>query len=332
MDITQLDEAVQFYLGKCVAPSTFASYASAQCRFRSFCQASGIQPPFPVKEETLCHFAAHLGQQHLKHRTIKCYLSGIRFAQIHLSLGDPFRNKAMPRLEYVLSGIKQVQARSAAPPKPRLPITPELLAHIRSVWLKAPRQPDLIMLWAAACVGFFGFLRAAEFTVHTLQGYDPEVHLSLQDVAIDSHSSPSVVRLHIKQSKTDPLRQGVDIFLGATYTTICPVQAILLYLEVRSPAPGPLFMFQSGSPLTRSALVSHLQTALQSAGVFPAAYTGHSFRIGAATTAAKCGVEDSLIQTLGRWKSAAYLAYIKIPRQQLASVSKTLVSHSPTPQ
>ena len=285
-----------------------------------------------MKEETLCRFAAHLGQQHLKHRTIKCYLSGIRFAQIHLSLGDPFRNKAMPCLEYVLSGIKQVQARSAAPPKPRLPITPELLAHIRSVWLKAPRQPDLIMLWAAACVGFFGFLRAAEFTVPTLQGYDPEVHLSLQDVAIDSHSSPSVVRLRIKQSKTDPLRQGVDIFLGATYTTICPVQAILLYLEVRSPAPGPLFMFQSGSPLTRSALVSHLQTALQSAGVSPAAYTGHSFRIGAATTAAKCGVEDSLIQTLGRWKSAAYLAYIKIPRQQLASVSKTLVSHSPTPQ
>ena len=144
----------------------------------------------------------------------------------------------MPRLEYVLSGIKQVQVRSAAPPKPRLPITPELLAHIRSVWLKAPRQPDLIMLWAAACVGFFAFLRAAEFTVPTLQGYDPEVHLSLQDVAIDSHSSPSVVRLCIKQSKTDTPCQGVDIFLGATYTTICPVQAILHYLEVRSLAQG----------------------------------------------------------------------------------------------
>ena len=257
----------------------------------------------------------------------------MRFAQIHLSLGDPFRNKAMPRLEYVLSGIKQVQARSAAPLKPRLPITPELLAHIRSVWLKAPWQPDHIMLWAAACVGLFGFLRTAEFTVPTLQSYDPEVHLSLQDVAIDSHFSPSVVRLRIKQSKTDPLRQGVDIILGATSicTTICPVQAILHYLEVCSPAPGPLFMFQLGSPLTCSALVSHLQAALQSAGFSPAAYTGHSFCIGAATMAAKCGVEDSLIQTLGRWKSAAYLAYIKIPHQQLALVSKTLVS-PPTPQ
>ena len=40
-------------------------------------------------------------------------------------------------------------------------------------------------------------------------------------------------------------------------------------------------MFQLGSLLTRSTLVSHLQAALQSAGVSPAAYTGHSFCIGA---------------------------------------------------
>ena len=182
------------------------------------------------------------------------------------------------------------------------------------------------MLWAAACVGFFGFLGAGEFTVPTSESYDPEVHLSLQDVAVDSHSAPSVIRLRIKQSKTDPLRQGVDIFLGAISASICPVQALIRYIAVRSPAPGPLFVFQSGSPLTRGALVTHLQAALKNAGVAPSAYTGHSFRIGAATTAAKCGLEDSLIQTLGRWKSAAYLAYVKIPRQELASVAKTLMS------
>ena len=70
----------------------------------------------------------------------------------------------------------------------------------------------------------------------TVQGYDPEVHLSLTDVAIDSHTTPSVVRLCIKQSKTDPLRQGVDIFLGTTGLSICPVQAIISFLAVRSPA------------------------------------------------------------------------------------------------
>ena len=218
--------------------------------------------PFPVNKDTLCRFVALLGQQNLRHRSIKCYLSGIQFAQIHLNLGDPFKNKAMPRLEYVLTGIKQVQARQGTPPKPRLPIIPDLLERLRIEWLRPPAHPHHIMLWATACIGLFGFLRAKEFTVPTAQSYDQEVHLSLQDVAIDSHTAPSVVRLRIKQSKTDPLRQGMDIFLGATNSSICPVQAFTNYLAIRNPSPGRLFVFQSGSPLTRSSLVSHLQSAL----------------------------------------------------------------------
>ena len=45
---------------------------------------------------------------------------------------------------------------------------------------------------------------------------------------------------------------------------------------------------------------------------------------GAATTASQQGLEDSLIQTLGRWRSEAYKIYIKLPRAQLASVSRAL--------
>ena len=55
-----------------------------------------------------------------------------------------------------------------------------------------------------------------------------------------------------------------------------------------------------------------------------AQYAGHSFRIGAATTAAAAGVEDSIIKTLGRWESAAYLLYLRIPRERLAALSKLL--------
>ena len=182
------------------------------------------------------------------------------------------------------------------------------------------------MLWAAACVGFFGFLRAGEFTSPSLNAFDPEVHLCLSDVALDSHTSPSMVRLRIKQSKTDPFRLGVDVFLGSTGGNICPVQAIIRCIAVRSPNPGPLFVTQVGSPLTRAMLVTHLHAALQQAGIPSSQYSGHSFRIGAATTAARNGMEDSLIQTLGRWKSEAYKIYIRIPRQDLAAASATLLS------
>ena len=154
--------------------------------------------------------------------------------------------------------------------------------------------------------------------------YDPEVHLKLGDLALDSHSNPSIVRITIKQSKTDPFRQGAHIFLGTTERVVCPVAAIIRYLGIRCPQPGPLFISSTGVPLTRAYLVENLQAALRQAGLEDTLYNGHSFRSGATTTAAQNGLEDSLIQTLGRWHSDAFKLYIKIPQEQLALVSRTL--------
>ncbi len=59
---------------------------------------------------------------------------------------------------------------------------------------------------------------------------------------------------------------------------------------------------------------NRLSWHLSLAGVDAARYTGHSFRIGAATTAAANGVNDATIQILGRWKSDCYTRYIRTPR------------------
>ena len=122
----------------------------------------------------------------------------------------------------------------------------------------------------------------------------------------------------IKQSKTDPFRKGIKLYLGKTSTDLCPVKVVLNYLVVRGRGAGPLFMFSSGAYLTRQRLVD----AVRRAGLEPSKYCGHSFRIGAAEK----GMEDSTIKTLGRWRSLAYLEYIRIPREQLASYSMVLCS------
>ena len=62
----------------------------------------------------------------------------------------------------------------------------------------------------------------------------------------------------------------------------------------------PLFTFSDDRSLTRQRLSSTVQSILHSAG-YTGSYSGHSVRIGAATTAAARGVPDYLIQTLGRW-------------------------------
>ena len=87
-----------------------------------------------------------------------------------------------------------------------------------------------------------------------------------------------------------------------------------------------LFTFQDGSYFMRAKFVELVREALQRVGMDQRQYCGHSFRIGAATTAAQKGLEDCIIKTLGRWESVAYLQYVKIPRDQLAGYSKLLAS------
>ena len=169
------------------------------------------------------------------------------------------------------------------------------------------------MLWAACCLAFFGFLRAGEFTVPCELGFDPSSHLSWGDLAVDVLGQPSVMSIRLKASKTDPFRKGITLFISKVSSVLCLVSAMLAYLSVRGRQDGPLFRFWDGKPLTRQRFVSAVRGALVKAGIQAQLYAGHSFQIGAATTAAARGMEDSVIRTLGHWKSLAYLEYIKIP-------------------
>jgi len=88
---------------------------------------------------------------------------------------------------------------------------------------------------------------------------------------------------------------------------------------------GPLFKYDDGGALTRERFVAAIRDALKAGGIDASLYAGHSFQIGAATTAAKVGMQDSLIRTLGQWDSSAYVLYIRTPRSTLQKVAKTLV-------
>ena len=171
----------------------------------------------------------------------------------------------------------------------------------------------------------YSLFRCSEFTVPSLQGFDPEVHLTIKDIAIDKIVEPSLVRVTIKQSKTDPFRQGIRLFLCATEHTVCPVKALLQYLVLRRRKDGPLFITAKGTPLTRQYFSTALSTVLKHIGLDDRQYNMHSFRIGAATSAKAAGISDTHIKMLGRWESSAYQQYIRTPREQLATLSRQLI-------
>ena len=324
LDIPQLEDAVSSYLAGALAPATLRVYGSGRRRYMAFCSAADISP-LPLVEHALCMFVTYLARDGLTHQTIKSYLSAIRHYHILAGQGDPFIGNPFPLLQYVLRGIKRSPVHSRR--LPRMPITPTILRAPKDQWATASlRDTDFVMLWAACCMGFFGFMRAGEFSVTHVSEFDPASSLCLGDIAVDRHQDPSVVQVRLKQSKTDPFHRGVSIYLGRTQTDLCPVVAILAYIAVRPAVNGPLFVFKDGSFLTRDRLVSAIRRALSAAGINTTGFSGHSFWIGAATTAAVVGVEDSTIKMLGRWESSAYQRYLRTPRETLAAISARLVT------
>ena len=86
---------------------------------------------------------------------------------------------------------------------------------------------------------------------------------------------------------------------------------------------APLFFTSVTQAFTKDLLVSTLRDMLMNIGI-QGEYSGHSFRRGAATLAKDAGIEDMLVQILGRWKSEAYKKYIDTPVAVILEASRRL--------
>ena len=232
---------------------------------------------------------------------------GIRFAHIENSLPDPFQDA--PLLKLLLRGIKRSVGITS---QRRLPITIALLRQIKTEVARAPDilPEDKLRLWSAFTLAFYGFLRSSEFTSPSTTQFHPHVHLSWSDISFSSDGSLS---LQLKASKTDPYRQGCSLLLAPSGRSVCAIQALRKYLALSPPTKqGPLYVFHSGLYLTRAKATSVLRLLLQRIGVPTEHYASHSFRIGAATTAAEAGLPPWLNQTLGGGPATA-LPFISEP-------------------
>lgn len=320
-----LTAAARTYFNLGISAATRRAYTASLQKYITFCYQTR-QQAVPATEETLLLFATHLAQQGLSHSTIQVYLSAVRYFHIAAGEYSTSTTQTTPRMNQLLKGIRKSQAMTRQSTQ-RQPITFQIMESLYTVLSKHTGGYYNMMIWAACCTAYFGLLRVSEFTSPANHSNTTNT-LQLADVALDSRTEPKMIRLTLKQSKTDQFRQGTQIHLGATNHHVCPVQALVRYLANRGGTPGPLFILPNKKPLTRAMFSTALTKALKELNMDSTHFNTHSFRIGAATSAKQAGISDSHLKALGRWKSDAYLKYIRLSPQDLAKLSQALVSVS----
>ena len=90
----------------------------------------------------------------------------------------------------------------------RLPITVMLMRRIKQALSVNSHSYENVLLWAACCTGFFGFLRCAEFLTPDDTPFDPQVHLSLDDLAYRHTATPHTSKSRSRRQKRTSSARG----------------------------------------------------------------------------------------------------------------------------
>lgn len=150
-----------------------------------------------------------------------------------------------------------------------------------NVWLHAGRQRWFIIISIHNSICFYWHGSGETRTICVMQAIIQQVNLSTLPVPL----TYLVLKSH---------------YWGLLGLDLCHVAAVLSYMVARGNAQCPLFIWEDGRYFTRDCIVARVRLALSKAGYVAKDHAGHSCCIGVTTTAARCGIQVSLIKTLRR--------------------------------
>ena len=259
----------------------------------------------PISPAVIVLFLSHLYSLNYASSSVTSYLSAIGYAHKLAGLNDPTDTAIIRQL---LKGYRKL----APPQDVRLPITLPILSRlIRAFKHTAVSAYQIYMLSAMCSLAFFAFLRIGEITVSSNDHNNLIMFPQLEQL-VNGQRRVTALRLTISKYKHSDTGRPFVIYVYQE-DSCCPVKAILDFMATRGNINGPLFCWPDGAPIKRQFFVEQLNRALRFCNLDPALYKAHSFRIGAATWAAEKGFSDAQIRQLGRWKSSAFLNYIRAP-------------------
>jgi hypothetical protein len=306
-----------------MAGSTQESYGVGQRKLLAFAAKYNMKltKVLPSDSNTLHAFVVWLFTYFptLQAKSAKSYLNHVR--KLHVLLGVSTEGFKGEQVKTTFDGYKRLRPSKERASK-RLPLTISILHDIVSLFEDSTEWSDHLLM-AVLCVGVYGLFRSGELAVKTLDGVTLTDNL-LRRSNVRWETDYVAIRLDV--SKSDPFREGVEIVLHRNNTPTCPYNR-LRYVWDHSPSDGPydpLFQCSDGSPLEYVQLNDAIKICAVAIGLDPNSFSGHSLRIGGATSLAILGYDAHIIKTLGRWKSLSYQLYTRMTMHMRADISRRL--------
>ena len=314
--LSELADQLRDTVMKSRADSTTKKYLYAFERWRQWASDKEEISVFPVQCHQLALYLQHVGANSCSCAAVEEAVNAISWAH-HIAGIEGVSDK--PIVRATVAGLKR---KLAKPKKKKEPITREILLQLAKSMEEPPSLTDSRLL-AICLLAFSGFLRFNEV-------------VALRCCDIQFKEDHMVVK--VLSSKTDQYREGADIVIGRSGSSICPVARVQQYFkiaELDQSSTQKLFRaisksskgekLRKGGSLSYTRVRELVSEKLQELGHDPSLFGTHSFRAGGATLAANNGVEDRLFKRHGRWKSeSAKDGYVKDSLEARLRVSKSL--------
>ena len=240
---------------------------------------------------------------------------------------------SLQRVKGMLDGMQQLSGRPVARRR-RIGVRPAHLAA--AIACSDPANDALDANYAALFeCGLVGLLRGSELAAGK-RGFSLAQQPSRADVEFEWRDGElcgaTIMVVNCKARGAERLRR-LPVRLPARGAYLSPARALWHLLHVVDPTPSaaasvtPLFRNpRTGAGLTSTQCRDRLRALLAMSGRDASVYGLHSLRIGGATAMAWLRAPPSDIKDAGRWKSDAYLRYVRALRSRASYWAEGIAS------
>lgn len=254
----------------------------------------------------------------LNSRTLTRRLTAIKQWHIYQNYSDPTSN---PSVRKTLKGIQNTLGKPRNTAKvinmAELEQMVEFLNHNNNQFINIRNRALLL-------IGFFGAFRRSELVaIH-------KEYISIQ---------PEGIEILIPRSKTDVVGEGQVCAIPMGKGILCPVAALLQWLECSKIKSGPIFrrLSKTNAVLASAILPNHVNIILKKLAQESKILdfdkiSSHSLRRSFATMASKNGASFSAIMRQGRWRhSSTALGYIEAGKSFTDNAANVLLRNNECP-